>query len=194
MSLDDDLKLHLKINNIVNGLRSNEEEKKKVLEEAQHEETIFAILRIHLYAEKELDSMIESMFNVPNLLKNFGNKLKFLYDLKIIEKPLYDAVKKLNNVRNELAHNLNYGDSEDIYHNLKSGLSTEILKLHEIDVKMIELLHKEKLDDQIKTRILLANIWIQLKLSSTNILAKKFSFSKRLREEVITEVNEKSKS
>lgn len=194
MSLDDDLKIHFKISEIVNDLRGNQEEKKKVLEEAQHEETLFAILRIHLYAEKELDSMIESMFNVPGLIKNFGNKLKFLYDLKIIDKPLYDAVKKLNKVRNELAHNLNYGDGEEVYSNLKSGLSTNILELHEIDVQMIELLHKRELDNQMKTRILLANIWIQLKLSSTNILSEKFSFSKRLREEVIAEVEEKTRA
>lgn len=187
--VEDTLKIYPKIVDRINSeLKNSEEEKKKILGEVRHEDTLVATLRLHLYAEKELDNIIESMFNTSNITKGFKNKLDLLHNLGIMDKHLFDAVLKLNHVRNGFAHNLDYGKNQDVYSNLKSGLSNDILKGHEIDVKMAELLNGE-IDDEYKIRILLSGLWIQLKIFSTSILLKKFDFARRLQSEVIEELN-----
>ena len=169
-------------------LKNSEEEKKGILKEMKHEDTLVATLRLHLYVEKELDEILEFMFKVPNIVKGFKNKLDLLYNLGVMDKHLYDAVKKLNSVRNGFAHDLDYGKNENVYSNLKSGLSGNILGIHEVDVKMVELLNG-KIDNEMKIRFLLSDIWIQLKIFSTSMLLKKFDFAKRLRSEVIEELS-----
>lgn len=188
--MEDALEIYPKINERINSmLRNSEEEKKRILGEVLHEDTLVATLRLHLYAEKELNSIIESVFLHPDSIvkQKFSSKLYLLYNLGYLEKSVLDAVKKLTEVRNGFAHNLEYGKEKDVYFVLKSGLSDSILTNHKLDIEMIELANGQ-LDDEIKFRILLAHIWIQLRIFSTSILLKKFDFAKRLQNEVVEEL------
>jgi hypothetical protein len=188
--MEDNLEIYRKINEKINmKLENSAEEKNRILIEMQHENTLVATLRMHLYAEKELDEIIESIFRYPKSIKEqgFKSKLNLLYNLGVIDKSLFDAVSKLNGVRNGYAHDLEYGKTENVYSNLKSGLSANILKNHEINVKMIELLNGV-INNEAKIRILLSGIWIQFKILSTSMILKKFELAKRLREEVIEDL------
>lgn len=188
----DNLELQRRIHVRINAeLLDSEEYKKTVFREVQHENTLVATLRLHLYAEKELNELIKVMFlHSKNIIEyqKFKGKLSLLYNLGVMDKPLFDAVSKLNAVRNGFAHKLEYEGSEVYYKDLKSGLSGWILENHQADVKMIEISNGE-LDNDTKFRILLAGIWIQLRIFSTSILLKKFDFARRLQREVVEELN-----
>lgn len=187
--MDNNPDIYYKISTKVNKLLANsKDQKKEVLNDVQQEDTLAVILRVHLYAEKELDDILIVFFNNPKIVKGFSNKLNFLFNLQIMNKSLYDAVFKLNKIRNAFAHDLEYGKQENVYSDLKSGLSEHILRGHEIDVEMKEIIHG-KLDEETKIRILLANIWIQLRIFSTSSLQRKYEFANRIQEEVIEEVN-----
>lgn len=191
--MEDSLKIYPKLVEEINlRLENSEEEKQTILKEVQHEDTLVATLRIHLYAEKELDEIIKSIFRYPKPIiekQMFRNKLNLLYNLGVMDKSLYDAVSKLNDVRNKFAHDLEYGKKDNVYSNLKSGLSDLILEKHKTNVRMIELLNGG-INDEIKIRTLLSGIWIELKIFSTSMLLKKFDFGKRLQEEVIEELKD----
>lgn len=182
--------IHFKLNEIANSnLENSKAEKKLILEEVKKEDTLAVTLRLHLYAEKELDIIIKSIFpNYKSILKqNFNSKLDLVHHLGILDRSIYDAISKLSKVRNSFAHNLDYGKEDDIYQTLKSGLSKDILKEHEIDTRMYEL--KYVIDNEIKIRLLLTLIWIRLKIVSTNILSKKLLLADRLKSEVIDELS-----
>lgn len=173
------------------NLKQAAEEKQIILSEMQNEETLVVILRLHLYAEKELESVLKSIF--VNSQKYIGenytfiNKLDLIYNLGYMEKTLYDAVLKLNWVRNKLAHNLDYEKNTDIYSILKDGLSNNILKEHKLDVDRHVLIHKD-IDNEKKIRILLVNVWLQLKIFSSSMLLKKLDYANRLESQVKDEV------
>lgn len=192
MGLMESLEIYHKIHERINTeLLDSEEYKKTIFNEVQHESTLVATLRLHLYAEKELNELIKTIFLHSKTIidkQSFSGKINLLYNLGVMDKSLFDAVLRLNKVRNGFAHQLEYENSKDYYTELKSGLSGLILEHHEIDVKMRELLHGEMSDDT-KFRLLLAGIWIQLRLFSTSILLKKFDFARRLQEEVVEELD-----
>ncbi|WP_432355335.1 hypothetical protein [Sporosarcina sp. A2] len=172
------------------NLKAAEEEKRKIFKEVLREDSLAVILRMNLFAEVELKKSVKVLLADVNIGDKLINHLNFLHDLQIMDKDLYEAVKKLNTVRNNLAHKLQYGNKDDIvYSDLKSSLSGSILKGHKIDVEMQELIHG-KLNDGMKIRILLAGVWIQLKIFTTSILLKKYEFAKRLLNEVEEEIRE----
>ena len=70
------------------------------------------------------------------------------------------------------------------------GASGFVLDNHKIDVKMKELLYKEKLSTNHKIKILLVNIWITLKFTSTNMNKVKLDMATRLEGEVRQKINE----
>lgn len=173
------------------NLKQAAEEKQIILSEMQNEETLVVILRLHLYAEKELESVLKSIFVNPQKYigenYTFINKLDLIYNLGYMEKTLYDAVLKLNWVRNKLAHKLDYEKNTDIYSILKDGLSNNILKEHKLDVDRHVLIHKD-IDNEKKIRILLVNVWLQLKIFSSSMLLKKLDYANRLESQVKDEV------
>jgi len=57
-------------------------------------------------------------------------------------------------------------------------------------VKMKELLYKEKLPTNHKIKMLLVNIWVTLKFTSTNMNKVKLDIAKRLEDEVQQKINE----
>ncbi|PCD82008.1 hypothetical protein CNQ87_15485 [Lysinibacillus fusiformis] len=187
--MEENLRIYVKVSELITfKLMNSKEEKEKIITEMQKEDTLLVTLRMHLYAEKELDTIIQSIFKYPNF-QGFKNKLNIVYSLGIMDKPLYDAVLKLNEVRNGFAHKLDYGKDNNIYSKLKTGLSNELLKGHEINVRMIES-KLGQIDNERKIRILLTDIWIHLKIFSTSILLKKFDFSNRLMSEIVEEISE----
>jgi len=167
-------------------------DKERVLEEVRNESLLQVILRVHLYTERELNTMLNELnLDVKGIHNNrFKTKLDIIYKLSVIDMKLYDVLTKLNSIRNEFAHKIDTKGDEELYKQLLEGASGFVLDNHKIDVKMKELLYKEKLSTNHKIKMLLVNIWITLKFTSTNMNKVKLDIAKRLEGEVLQKINE----
>jgi len=167
-------------------------DKERVLEEVRNESLLQVILRVHLYIERELNTMLNELnLDAKGIHNNrFKTKLDIIYKLSVIDMKLYDVLTKLNSIRNEFAHKIDTKGDEELYKQLLEGASGFVLDNHKIDVKMKELLYKEKLSTNHKIKILLVNIWITLKFTSTNMNKVKLDMATRLEGEVRQKINE----
>jgi len=88
-----------------------EEQHAKFSEDTEGESTFQIILRSHLYIEHELRIILFKNVRYPDLL---GDKLKFsdftklVFALGLLPKEEMTVIKKINNLRNQFAHNLQY--------------------------------------------------------------------------------------
>jgi len=167
-------------------------DKERVLEEVRNESLLQVILRVHLYIERELNMILKELnLDVASIHNNrFKTKLDIIYKLSVIDKKLYDVLTKLNLIRNEFAHKIDIKEDDELYKHLLEGASGFVLDNHKIDVKMKELLYKEKLPTNHKIKMLLVNIWVTLKFTSTNMNKVKLDIAKRLEDEVQQKINE----
>ncbi|MGG3642022.1 hypothetical protein ABES38_11700 [Bacillus gobiensis] len=150
-------------------LRKSNEDHTRILEDIKDNEIQMVILKMHLYIEKELNEFIKEFFEKPDLLLNdmklsFIAKLKILHALDddIIDKPLYNAILKINNVRNSLAHTLNYEFTEDEFKKLHDTLEKDLKRGYKLEIE-IETILKENLTHHDQGRTLLIGIWLALK-------------------------------
>lgn len=174
------------------NLRNAKGDKELVLEEVKNESILHVILRVHLYIERELNIILNELnLDATGIHNNrFKTKLDIIYKLSMIDKKLYDVLTKLNSIRNEFAHKIVTKGDEELYKRLLEGASGFVLDNHKIDVEMKELLYKEKLSTDHKIKLLLVNIWVTLKLTSTNMNKVKLDMAKRLEDEVRQKIND----
>ena len=167
-------------------------DKERVLEEVRNESLLQVILRVHLYIERELNTMLNDLNLDSTGIHNnrFKAKLDIIYKLSVIDKKLYDVLSKLNLIRNDFAHKIDTKEDEELYRQLKDGASGFVLDNHKIDVKMKELLYKKELAVSDKIKMLLVNIWITLKFTSTNMNKVKLDMAQRLEDEVRQEISD----
>lgn len=174
------------------NLSNATDDKERVLEEVRNESLLQVILRVHLYIERELNTMLNELnLDAIGIHNNrFKTKLDIIYKLSVIDKKLYDVLTKLNSIRNEFAHKIDTKEDEELYKQLLEGASGFVLDNHKNDVKMKELLYKEELSTSLKIKMLLVNIWITLKFTSTNMNKVKLDMAKRLEDEVRQKIDE----
>ncbi|MGG2112616.1 hypothetical protein MHH70_17265 [Metasolibacillus sp. FSL H7-0170] len=174
------------------NLSNATDDKERVLEEVRNESLLQVTLRVHLYIERELNTMLNELnLDYKGIHNNrFKTKLDIIYKLSMIDKNLYDVLAKLNSIRNDFAHQIDTKEDEELYKQLLNGASGFVLENHKIDVKMKELLNKEELSTSQKIKMLLVNIWITLKFTSTNMNKVKLDMAKRLEDEVQQKINE----
>lgn len=174
------------------NLSNATDDKERVLEEVRNESLLQVSLRVHLYIERELNTMLNELnLDYKGIHNNrFKTKLDIIYKLSMIDKNLYDVLAKLNSIRNDFAHQIDTKEDEELYKQLLNGASGFVLENHKIDVKMKELLNKEELSTSQKIKMLLVNIWITLKFTSTNMNKVKLDMAKRLEDEVQQKINE----
>lgn len=139
-------------------------ERRKFIEETKHDEILVVILKTHLYIEKELNELITQFFKNPQKLLNykFKSKLDLLFALGVIEQELYDPIAKINDIRNDFGHKLNYTFSEGEYVKLHNTLSKEVLTEFKKDLDFHNFLWGKRTFLE-ETKILLAGIWSNLK-------------------------------
>lgn len=173
------------------NLNNSKGDKERVLEEVRSESFLQVILRVHLYIERELNTILDELnLNSTSIHSNrFKTKLDIIYKLNVIDKKLYDVLNKLNSIRNEFAHRIDTQGDEQLYKQLLDGASGFVLNNHKVDVEMKELLYKEKLPLNLKIKMLLVNIWITLKFTSTNMDKVKLDMAQRLENEVRQKIN-----
>ena len=189
----DRLKMYYKASEIGNiNLKKSQEDKEQVLEEIKNESLLQVTLRLHLYIERELNTILREInLDYKNIHNNkFKTKLDILYKLGIVDKNLYDVITKLNLIRNEFAHEIDNKEDGELYKKLLDGASGFVLDNHKIDIKMKGLIERKELPTSKKFKILLVNIWIHLKIVSTNMDKVKLDIAKRLEDEVRQKINE----
>ncbi|MGP4038323.1 MltR family transcriptional regulator [Gracilibacillus sp. D59] len=139
-------------------------ERMEFLRKTEHEEILMVILRVHMYVEKELIEITNFFFKYHDKLNNyrFISRLNLLYALGVIEKELYDPISRLNQLRNDISHQLEYKFSEKEYQKLYQSLSGKIL----FEFKKILKEKDRELDYISKTKELLSTIWTDVKASA----------------------------
>ena len=78
------------------------------------------VVTYHLRLEALLEIMLKELTPNPNFRRiermTFSQKAKAVFDENLIDEPLYEVVRKLNLLRNNFAHQLNYSpDFEDVH-------------------------------------------------------------------------------
>lgn len=162
--------------------------REKFIEDTKHDDILMVMLRAHLYIEKEMVKLTEIFFKHPNMLKNykFASRLNLLYSLGIIEKEIYDPIKKINEIRNELSHRLGYTFTEKEYKKLFDSLSGHILQEFKKDIKMIE--NNSEYDYVYKTKMLVSCIWTSLKASVLTPVYTKYMLANEYKEQADEEL------
>jgi hypothetical protein len=156
------------------------------------------ILKGHLFIENELDNLIDNTLIKPLKISQatFSNKIELSYSLGIIDQEWLGAFRKLNSIRNKYAHDINYNFSEKDFEDLLSTLSKEDKEEYFKDIEAEEFINdvlkalnqKDKnnsFDINHRTRVLLANFWIYLKLQNIQLFTiLKIHYLERERKEL----------
>ncbi|MFF2797178.1 hypothetical protein [Lysinibacillus xylanilyticus] len=184
------LELDYRLADISNdNLEKANELKKDMIHEISSSDLLSATLKAHMYIERELNLLLEYFFpEAQTLIKlKFASKLKLVYELKILDKELFDVINKLNDIRNNFAHELHFSKRNDIYKRLSDSLSKCINKYHKIEIREFEI-KQGKLDEEEKYKILLARIWIQVVIFCSTKERRKKEYGDKLISEVKSDV------
>ncbi|QTL51297.1 hypothetical protein [Priestia aryabhattai] len=106
------------------------------VQEANSENTLYAILRGHLYIEREIVKLLNLKLENPKQILNnnfgFANKIRLAAALGFIETDSMEAYIAFNTVRNKYAHQLNYElnekDLKKIRRQFCSSLESEYVR------------------------------------------------------------------
>jgi len=188
--MNEQLELSYRLSEISNdNLKKIEERKKEMIDEISSSDLLSATLKAHMYIERELNQLYEYFLGESKFFIDlkFASKLKLIHELNIIDKELFDVIKKLNDIRNKLAHELHFSKRSDIYKSLSDSLSNGINKDHKVEIKMKEIIYGS-LSTENKYKILLAQIWIEVVIFCSTKESRKMKFGERLINEVKSDV------
>jgi hypothetical protein len=165
-----------------NLVKEINEEKKKFYRYTESEDFLGIILRGHLFIENELDKLLSNVLlnNTKMSLPFFKSKLDCAYSIGVIDKEWYGGFSKLNKIRNKYAHDLDYEFQKKDYEDLLATLDKESKREFNKDLDATITIRKikrfftsneepENLTLRDKTRVLLSNFWIYLKLQNLQI-------------------------
>lgn len=183
--INEKLELQYKLASLSNvNLKKAEGRKKEMIDEIFSSDLLSATLKAHMYIENELNQFYEYFFGESKVLDGkFAIKLDLISELKLIDDQLFGPIKKLNTIRNKLAHQLYFTTNNDIYKMLSDSLSKDINKIHRIEIEQRELI-KGKLSTEQKYKILLAQIWIHVVIYCSSKERRKMEFGEKLTNEV----------
>jgi uncharacterized protein YutE (UPF0331/DUF86 family) len=91
-------------------------------------DSITIILKSHLFVENKIDELLEFIFPKGQILSKkfyFKDKLLILKSTNLIDNQTLDAIRKLNNVRNDIAHNLEFEITENIIDKIGNPLGKD---------------------------------------------------------------------
>lgn len=100
----------------------------KFLDDTKSENHIQIILRSHLYIENELNKMLINVLEHPEVIGNklrFMDKLRLIIAMGILPKEEMEAIKRINNLRNSIAHNLDFEINDKVLDEIINSLSAE---------------------------------------------------------------------
>ncbi len=138
---------------------------KKFMQDTKSDDILVIFLKAHLYMERELIKILTETIIDENILKSttFRQKLDLANSMGLLD-GYYGVLGKINSIRNNFAHNIDYKFDEKVYDDLLSTL-TKIDKddfLSEYEMWKNMLYTKDIPEFNFKLQLLLSNIWFAL--------------------------------
>ncbi len=138
---------------------------KKFMQDTKSDDILVVILKAHLYMERELIKTLTDTIIDEKILKSttFRQKLDLANSMGLLDE-YYGALGKVNSIRNNFAHNVEYKFDEIIYEDILSTLT----KIDKNDFISEYEMWKSMLYDgtvpelNFKLQLLLNNIWFAL--------------------------------
>lgn len=95
------------------------------MDKTSHDELMVVVLKAHMFIEQELFQLLEKVMANPKSLraKFLLDKLLLAHGFGLIDDDIFSSLKKLNDIRNSYAHNLNFEMGEKELDSLISPLS-----------------------------------------------------------------------
>ncbi|PHA61734.1 hypothetical protein [Bacillus wiedmannii] len=125
-------------------LKEFKEVTSKFMEDTEGENELQVILRGHLYLENEIERLLRFVLVEPDFILTerfmFMNKVNLAFALGLIPKDRIAGYKKINKIRNEYAHKLDFEITEKDASDILSVLPKEVKALHPIpdDLTVLE--------------------------------------------------------
>lgn len=137
----------------------------KFLQDTTSEDILVIVLKAHLYMERELIKTLTETIIDEKVLKptTFRQKLDLANSMGLLDE-YYGVLGKVNSIRNDFAHNIDYEFDEKIYEDLLSALPKKDKDefLSEYDVWKDILYDGTIPEFNFKLQLLLSNIWFAL--------------------------------
>lgn len=138
---------------------------KKFMQDTKSDDILVIILKAHLYMERELIKILTETIIDESILRSatFKQKLDLANSMGLLD-GYYGVLGKVNSIRNNFAHNIDYKFDEKIYEDLLSTL-TKIDKddfLSEYEGWKNMLYDGTIPEFNFKLQLLLSNIWFAL--------------------------------
>lgn len=138
------------------------EDNKKFLIDTRSQEMLIVVLKSHLYIERELINMLTETIVDERVLKGttFKQKLQLAYSMGMLDDN-YGAVNKVNTIRNQYAHDIDYEFNEKEFEDLLSTLSKEAKADYWEDYKYWgPVLYDKSISEfNFRAQLLFNNIW-----------------------------------
>lgn len=156
-TLDDEIKIE--------RAKESKQVNKKFMQDTKSDDILVIILKAHLYMERELIKTLTETIIDENILKSttFRQKLDLANSMGLLDE-YYGVLGKVNSIRNNFAHNIDYEFNEKTYEDLLSTL-TKIDKddfLSEYEGWKSMLYDGTVPEFNFKLQLLLSNIWFAL--------------------------------
>lgn len=156
-TLDDKMKIEI--------AKESRKVNKFFMQDTKSDDILIVILKAHLYMERELIKTLTETIIDENVLKSttFRQKLDLANSMGLLDE-YYGTLGKVNSIRNNFAHNINFKFDEKTYEDLLSTL-TKVDKddfLSEYERWKNMLYDRTVPEFNFKLQLLLSNIWFGL--------------------------------
>ncbi|ASN04266.1 hypothetical protein [Virgibacillus necropolis] len=138
------------------------------IELTNDENMLIIVLRAHLYLEREINELLSKVSLNGKLLEvQFSHKIDLVKSLGVVDEELIPPIGKLNKIRNQYAHDLEFEVTQKDYQDLLSTLSKKE-KAH-FEEELINFYKKYPEENKKLTnnfRVLLGSIWGAVKIKN----------------------------
>lgn len=118
---------------LASSIQSFNDDYKSFISDTESEDELQIILRGHLYIEREITEMLRMSLVEPDEILNsrfmFMNKVNLSIALGILRKDEKSIFKKINSLRNNYAHKLNYVCDEEFVEEIFNSFGDELKKI-----------------------------------------------------------------
>nr|WP_154958439.1 hypothetical protein [Paenibacillus xylanexedens] len=133
----------------------------KFIADTSSENNFQTILRAHLYIEHELEQILSKQLLYPEILSinkmRFSDKVKVVFAVGLVPLEDRNAILRIDKIRNDFAHKLNYNFSEEDLDKLIDSFSIKNRKEYKSYLK-----GEESASIGEKLKMALFTIWITL--------------------------------
>lgn len=165
---------------LANSIQAFNEGYKLFITETESESELQIILRGHLYIEREINEMLRMLLVEPDEILNnrfmFMNKLNLSVALGILPKEEKHIFRKINDLRNGFAHQLDYVCKEEDIDKIFNSFSKDLKKISKNYFN-----YDDELSKLNKLRKVIGVVWVYVR-SEHALLPYKLKMNKKYNE------------